>query len=95
MFKHNSSFWFTWKGLAALELIGIVAYFLLMEYGEYSISALPLLILLPCLLMHIIIHGGLGANKGHGQHNQDVHDRASAGHNDQHGLGDADPKHPH
>ena len=60
-----------------LVVIGAAAlYFLLTEHREHFFSALPLLILLACPLMHLFMHGG---HKGHGGH-------ANQGGNEGHGC---------
>ena len=58
-----------WRSRYALGLVVIGAaalYFLLTEHRAHFFSALPLLILLACPLMHVFMHGGHGGHGGHG-----------------------------
>lgn len=60
MSVESRSFWVTPKGIAAIGLIVIVAYFLFMEHRQHVIDVLPYLLLGACLLMHGFMHGGHG-----------------------------------
>lgn len=70
------SFWLTTNGLAAITLIGAVAYFLLAEHRAHLAQWLPWLILALCPLMHIFMHRGHGHNDSHDRrHNHSGHSR--------------------
>jgi len=64
MDKNKRSFWATPQGLAALGLIAVAVYVLIIEHGKHLAPWLPFLILLLCPLMHILMHGG------HGEHHE-------------------------
>jgi len=56
--KEEKSFWKTPQGFAALGLIAIATYFLLIEHREHIFPFLPYLLVLACPLMHLFMHGG-------------------------------------
>ncbi len=60
------SFWRTRSGITLLVMGAIAGYFLLSEHQAHVIGALPYLLLLGCLLMHVFMHGGHGGHSGHG-----------------------------
>ncbi len=68
MDRQRPSFWKTPAGFAALVLIGVVSYFLLMEHRQHVWQLLPYLILLACPLLHLFMHGSHGGHAGQGQH---------------------------
>lgn len=70
MDKNKRSFWATPQGLAALGLIAVAVYVLIIEHGKHLAPWLPFLILLLCPLMHIFMHGGHGGHGGHGEHHE-------------------------
>ena len=59
------------RSRAGLVLIGfaiVAAYYLWTEHRVHLLSALPLLLLLSCPLMHLFMHGGHGGHGGHKGH---------------------------
>lgn len=72
MATQKPSFWKTPSGFAALVLIGVVSYFLLMEHREHVWQLLPYLFLLACPLLHLFMHGSHGGHAGHGNHGNEV-----------------------
>jgi len=64
MMNKKSSFWCSKSGVAALLMIAVAGYFLLVEHGEHIFPYLPFIILLMCPLMHLFMHG----NHKHGGH---------------------------
>lgn len=63
----KSSFWCSKSGFAALLMIAVVGYLLLVEHAEHVFPYLPYLFLLMCPLMHLFMHG----NHKHGGHEND------------------------
>ena len=57
-------FWRSRYGLGLVVIGAAALYFLLTEHREHFFSALPLLILLACPLMHLFMHGGHGGHGG-------------------------------
>lgn len=45
--------------------LAIAGYLLLSEHRAHLAQALPWLIVLACPLMHVFMHGGHGAHRGH------------------------------
>ena len=65
-------FWSTRYAIGLLVLGAIAAYFLLTEHRAHFIGALPLLLLLGCVLTHVFMHGGHGGHGGsHDGHHHD------------------------
>ena len=62
------SFWGSRYSIGLLVFGAAAAYFLLTEHLAHVISALPLLLLAVCPLMHMFMHHGHG---GHGNHPSD------------------------
>lgn len=75
MSESKPSFWATSNGLAAIVLIGAVAYFLLTEHRAHTIAALPWLILLLCPFMHFFMHRGHGGGSGEHHHDTDMKEK--------------------
>jgi hypothetical protein len=70
-------FWGSRYSLGLLVLGGIGLFFLLSEHRAHVLSALPLLLILACPLMHLFMHRGHGGHgHSHGQR------REGAGSND-------------
>ncbi|MGI1669619.1 MAG: DUF2933 domain-containing protein [Neptuniibacter sp.] len=63
----KSSFWCSKSGFAALLMIAVAGYFLLVEHAEHVFPFLPYLFLLMCPLMHLFMHG----SHNHGEHKHD------------------------
>lgn len=74
--KSNKSFWLTPNGLAAIALIGAVAYFLLVEHRAHLLQWLPWLIIALCPLLHVFMH------RGHGRDDDDRHGHSGHKHDD-------------
>ena len=55
---------FNWISIVFLV---VAAFFLLSEHLAHLMGALPFLLLLACLLMHLFMHHGHGAHGGHGE----------------------------
>lgn len=64
----KSSFWCSKSGFAALLMIAVAGYFLLVEHAEHVFPFLPYLFLLMCPLMHLFMHG----NHNHGGHKHEA-----------------------
>lgn len=71
MATQKSTFWLSPKGLAALGLIGVATYFLLIEHRQHVWQFLPYLIVLACPVMHLFMHGG---HHGRGHKHEDNKD---------------------
>jgi hypothetical protein len=64
-------FWGSRYSLGLLVLGGIGLFFLLSEHRAHVLSALPLLLLLACPLMHLFMHRGHGGHgHSHGQRSE-------------------------
>lgn len=57
-------FWRSRYVLGLLVFGAIAAYFLLSEHRAHFFGALPFLLLLACLFMHMFMHGGHGGHGG-------------------------------
>ena len=65
-------FWRSRNAIGLLVLGSIAAYFLLSEHRAHFIGALPILLLLGCVLTHVFMHGGHGGHGGgHAAHHHD------------------------
>ena len=72
----QKKFWLTNNGIAAVLLVCVAIYFLLMEHSEHIFPFLPYLILLLCPLMHVFMHGGHGKEETHhGESKEDAYQR--------------------
>ncbi len=54
--ERDAAFWTTPRGLAAIGLIAVVTYYLLMEHRAHLFDALPALVILACLVLHLFMH---------------------------------------
>lgn len=70
------------NNIALLVFLSIGSYFLLTEHWAHVIQALPYLLVLGCIVMHLFMHGGHGHgdNGSHHSHEgqkarRDKHDR--------------------
>ncbi len=62
-------FWSSRYAIGWLVLGAVAGYFLLTEHRAHFFGALPYLLLLACLLMHVFMHSGHGGHGGgHGGH---------------------------
>lgn len=53
--------WFRSRAnVALLVFLGIIGYFLIMEHWPHVIQALPYLLILVCIVMHLFMHRGHG-----------------------------------
>jgi len=97
MTKQKSSFWGTPAGWAALGLIGVATYFLLIEHRQHLWQLLPYLILLACPFMHIFMHGSHGGHGGHkGDHqNKSESDQDAYQRGLEDGRGESERRHHH
>lgn len=55
-------------GLVLLGFLAIAAFFLFTEHRAHLFGALPYLLLLACILLHLFGHGGHEEPKGHEGH---------------------------
>jgi len=62
--EHRAPRGYNWISIAFLA---VAAFFLLSEHLAHLLGALPFLLLLACLLMHLFMHHGHGAHGGHGE----------------------------
>ena len=53
----NRSFWLSAPGVAALVLVAIASYFVIVEHRQHLFAFLPYLLLLACPLSHFFMHG--------------------------------------
>ncbi|MGE5149883.1 MAG: DUF2933 domain-containing protein [Rhodospirillaceae bacterium] len=51
--------------MTLIALLAIAAFFLVTEHAAHLYGALPFLLLLACLLMHLFMHHGHGAHRSH------------------------------
>ena len=58
------AFWGSRSAIGLIVLGGIALYFLLTEHRAHFVGALPIILLLACLLMHVFMHGGHGGHGG-------------------------------
>ncbi len=79
-----SGFWGSRYSIGLIVMGAIAAYFLLSEHRAHFFEALPLLLILACVGMHVFMHrghGGSGEHGGHGgchKHNGQQHPDNSA-----------------
>lgn len=59
------SFWSSRFAIGLLVIGSVAAYFLLTEHLAHVFGALPFLLLMACLLMHVFMHGGHSHHHGH------------------------------
>lgn len=64
---HPASRGYNWISIAFLV---VAAFFLLSEHLAHLLGALPFLLLLACLLMHLFMHHGHGAHGGHDENSE-------------------------
>ena len=65
------AFWGSRYSLGLLVLGGVGLFFLLSEHRAHVLSALPLLLILACPLMHLFMHQGHGGHgHAHGQRSE-------------------------
>ena len=65
--KHQAeskAFWGSRSSIGLIVLGSITLYFLLTEHRAHFVGALPIILLLACLLMHVFMHGGHGGHGG-------------------------------
>jgi hypothetical protein len=61
-------FWGSRSSIGLIVLGSIALYFLLTEHRAHFFGALPIILLLACLLMHVFMHGGHGGHGGGNDH---------------------------
>ena len=61
-------FWGSRYSIGLIVFGAVAGYFLLTEHRAHFFGALPFLLLLACLLMHVFMHGGHGHHGHHGEH---------------------------
>ena len=61
----SATSWLRKHPVPLLVFAVVAAYFLWTEHRAHVIEALPLLLLLCCVVMHLFMHGGHGHGKGH------------------------------
>ena len=60
----SKAFWGSRSSIGLIVLGSITLYFLLTEHRAHFVGALPIILLLACLLMHVFMHGGHGGHGG-------------------------------
>ena len=58
------AFWGSRSSIGLIVLSSVALYFLLTEHRAHFVGALPVILLLACLLMHVFMHGGHGGHGG-------------------------------
>ena len=71
------------SGIVLLGFLAIAAFFLITEHTAHVLGALPYLLVLGCLVMHVFMHGG------HGGHSGQADDPASEARRQSKGDGDS------
>ncbi len=74
-------FWGSRYSIGLIVMGGIAAYFLLSEHRAHFFAALPFLLLLACMGMHVFMHrghGGHGGSPGHNHNGQQHPDNSAA-----------------
>ena len=75
MNEKTGSWWRNRSNLALVAFLGIGGYFLWTEHQAHVIAALPWVLILGCLVMHLFMHGVHGGHghggSGHGDDNGD------------------------
>lgn len=68
MFDHrpasSNHFWASRGGGVLLGFLVIIGFYLVTEHTAHLFGALPYVLLLACLLMHLFMHGGHGHGSG-------------------------------
>jgi hypothetical protein len=68
--RERQSFWRSPSGIALLAFLGAAAVFLWSEHRAHALGALPYLLLLICVFMHVFMQRGHGGHD-HGDHGPD------------------------
>ncbi len=82
--QHDSApkgFWSSRYSIGLIVMGGIAAYFLLSEHRAHFFGALPFLLLLACMGMHVFMHRGHrghGEGRGHNHNGQQHPDNSAA-----------------
>lgn len=63
-------FWTSKTGLVTIAFLFIAAFFLLTEHRAHTLGALPFLLLLACVPLHMFMHRGHRGHGGHGRHTE-------------------------
>ena len=72
MNERTGSWWRNRSNLALVAFLGIGGYFLWTEHQAHVVAALPWVLILGCLVMHLFMHGGHGhGGSGHDDNNGD------------------------
>ncbi len=72
MNERTGSWWRNRSNLALVAFLGIGGYFLWTEHQAHVIAALPWVLIVGCLVMHLFMHGGHGhGGSGHDDNNGD------------------------
>lgn len=66
----SRGFWTSKTGLVTIAFLLIAAFFLLTEHKAHTLAALPFLLLLACVPLHMFMHGGHGGHSSHGRHKE-------------------------
>ena len=59
--------------IGACVLLAIAGFYLWTEHRAHLLGALPYILLLACLVMHVFMHHGHGGHSSHGTHDQHQH----------------------
>lgn len=62
----RAAFWRSPAGLTLVVFLVVGAVYLLLEHSAHVLGVWPLLVILPCLFMHLFMHKGHGGGHGHG-----------------------------
>ena len=72
MNERTGSWWRNRSNLALVAFLGIGGYFLWTEHQAHVIAALPWVLILGCLVMHLFMRGSHGhGGSGHGDNDGD------------------------
>lgn len=64
-----------WRApLAIVIVIGVLGWLMTTEHRAHALGALPFLLILSCPLVHMLMHGGHGANHAPNEHPRGPHE---------------------
>lgn len=68
--RARNGFWRSPSGMVLLVFLAVAGYFLWTEHRPHVIEALPYLLLLVCVGMHVFMHGAHGGHGKGGDHDR-------------------------
>ncbi len=74
----TKGFWSSRYSIGLIVMGAIAAYFLLSEHRAHLFDALPLLLILACVGMHVFMHRGHGGGRGCNHNGQQHPDNSAA-----------------